>query len=124
MEAGTSMSNVRHPRRRRPSIVIIGGGPGGIVAGHALCTMGHDDFVILEQQERAGGTWARNRYPGLACDIPSHLYSFSFAPKADWSRTYASQNEILAYMEQCVDGLGLRPHLRLGTRVRSARVAQ
>ena len=121
MEVGTTMRSERHPPRHRPSIVIIGGGPGGIVAGHALRTMGHEDFVILERQDRAGGTWARNRYPGLACDIPSHLYSFSFAPKADWSRTYASQGEILDYMEQCVDNLGLRQHLRLGTGVRSAR---
>lgn len=121
MEVGTTMSSERHPPRHRPNTVIIGGGPGGIVAGHALRTMGHEDFVILERQDRAGGTWARNRYPGLACDIPSHLYSFSFAPKADWSRTYASQGEILDYMEQCVDNLGLRQHLRLGTGVRSAR---
>ena len=91
------------------------------MAGHALRAMGYEDFVILERQERAGGTWARNRYPGLACDIPSHLYSFSFAPKADWSRTYAPQGEILDYMEECVDSLGLRHHLRLGHGVRSAR---
>ena len=121
MEVGTNMSNEGHPRRHRPRIVIIGGGPGGIVAGHALRTIGHEDFLILERQDRAGGTWARNRYPGLACDIPSHLYSFSFAPKADWSRSYAPQGEILDYMEQCVDSLGLRHHLRLGTGVRSAR---
>src|SRR5690606_8027502 len=77
--------------------------------------------VMLEKQSRVGGTWARNRYPGLACDVVSRAYQFSFALKPDWSAPYADQPEILEYMEACVDDLGLRPHVRLETAVRSAR---
>jgi cation diffusion facilitator CzcD-associated flavoprotein CzcO len=101
--------------------VIIGAGPGGIAAGHRLKEAGFDDVTIVDRADGVGGTWWRNRYPGLSCDVPSHLYSFSFAPKADWTRPYAGQAEILAYMERCVDELDLRRHLRLGTEVRAAR---
>ena len=97
--------------------LVIGAGPGGICAAHRLKQAGFDDVVIVEKNDGVGGTWWRNRYPGLACDVPSHFYSYSFAPKADWSRPFAPQAEIQAYLEQCVDDFGLRPHLRLGTAV-------
>jgi cation diffusion facilitator CzcD-associated flavoprotein CzcO len=109
-------SEERSPRR----IVIIGAGPGAIISGHRLTEAGFTDFVMLEKQSRVGGTWARNRYPGLACDVVSRAYQFSFALKPDWSAPYATQPEILEYMEQCVDELGLRPHVRLETAVRGA----
>ncbi len=108
------------PRRSR-RVAIVGAGPGGICTGVSLLARGHDDFVILEQAPGIGGTWFHNRYPGAECDIKSHLYSFSFAPNPAWSRRYARQPEIKAYLEDVVDRFGLRPHLRLSTPVRSMR---
>lgn len=102
-------------------ILVIGAGPGGIITGHRLRELGIDDFVILERSAGVGGTWWRNRYPGLECDVPSHLYSFSFALKSDWTKPYARQPEILEYMQQCVEDLGLWPHIRLDTSVEAAR---
>jgi cation diffusion facilitator CzcD-associated flavoprotein CzcO len=102
-------------------IAIIGAGPGGICAGVRLLEAGHREFVILEKAAGVGGTWWHNRYPGAECDIKSHLYSFSFAPNPEWSRAYARQPEIKAYLEQCVERFGLQPHLRLNTEVRAAR---
>jgi cation diffusion facilitator CzcD-associated flavoprotein CzcO len=101
-------------------IGIIGAGPGGICAGIKLKEAGFQDFVILEQAEGVGGTWWHNSYPGCACDVPSHLYSFSFAQKNDWPHPYGTQPEVREYMEDCVERYGLSPHTRLGTRVESA----
>src|SRR3954454_17235713 len=112
-------SDDRNRRSRR--VAIIGAGPGGICTGVSLLARGHDDFVILEQAPGIGGTWFHNRYPGAECDIKSHLYSFSFAPNPAWSRRYARQPEIKAYLEDVVERFGLAPHLRLGTAVRSMR---
>lgn len=107
-------------RRRSPRVAIIGAGFGGLGAAVALRRVGIDDLVILEAGDGVGGTWRRNTYPGAACDVQSHLYSFSFAPNKSWSRTYARQPEILAYLESVADDFDLRRHLRLETRVRSA----
>lgn len=108
-------------RRRPPRVAIIGAGFGGLGAAVALRRAGIDDLVIIEGDDGVGGTWRRNTYPGAACDIQSHLYSFSFAPNKSWSRTYARQPEILAYLESVTDDFDLRRHLMLGTRVRSVR---
>jgi cation diffusion facilitator CzcD-associated flavoprotein CzcO len=81
---------------------------------------GIDDFTVLERAERVGGTWRDNTYPGIACDIPSHLYSYSFEPNPNWSRFFAPQREILAYLEHCADKYGIRPHIRFGTAVTGA----
>jgi cation diffusion facilitator CzcD-associated flavoprotein CzcO len=108
-------------RRRPPKVAIIGAGFGGLGAAVALRRAGVDDLVIIEADDGVGGTWRRNTYPGAACDIQSHLYSFSFAPNKFWSRTYARQPEILAYLESVVDDFDLRRHLMLGTRVRTVR---
>jgi len=94
-----------------PQIVIIGAGPGGLCMGIRLKQAGFEDFVIVEKADGLGGTWYHNRYPGCACDIPSHLYSYSFEVKCDWSRPYAPQPEILEYLEGCADKYALRPHL-------------
>jgi cation diffusion facilitator CzcD-associated flavoprotein CzcO len=102
-------------------IGIIGAGPGGICAGIRLKQAGFEDFVILEQAPKVGGTWWHNSYPGAACDVPSHLYSFSFATKSDWPQPYGTQPEVLAYLEDCVERFGLTSHIRLETRVESAR---
>ena len=82
-------------RRRSPRVVIIGAGFGGLAAAVALRRRGIDDLMIIERADGVGGTWRQNIYPGAACDIQSHLYSFSFAPNRAWSRTYAYQPEIL-----------------------------
>ena len=79
-------------------IVIVGAGFGGIALAVALHDAGIDDFVILERAGELGGTWRDNTYPGCACDVPSQLYSFSFAQNPDWSRTFGRQPEILQYL--------------------------
>ncbi|MEQ8403626.1 MAG: NAD(P)/FAD-dependent oxidoreductase [Oceanicaulis sp.] len=94
------------------SAVVIGAGFAGIAAGHRLKQEGVEDFIILDRAEGVGGVWRANTYPGAACDVPSHLYSFSFFLNPDWSRKFSPQAEILAYLERAADALGLRPHLR------------
>jgi cation diffusion facilitator CzcD-associated flavoprotein CzcO len=106
---------------RQLRIAIIGAGPGGLCTGIRLKGAGLERFDILEKADGVGGTWYHNRYPGCACDVPSHLYSFSFEPKLDWSRPYAPQPEILAYLEHCAEKYGLLPHCRFGDAVKRAR---
>ncbi len=103
----------------RPRVVLIGAGFGGIGMAIGLREDGAE-VTVLEKLDGIGGTWRANTYPGAACDVPSHLYSFSFAPKDDWTRVYAPQPEILAYLEQVVDDHGLRPHVRTGVEVTAA----
>lgn len=100
---------------------VLGAGIGGMAAAERLLRAGIDDFVILERGDGVGGTWRWNTYPGAACDVPSHLYSLSFAPNPDWSSTFARQPEILAYLERVADDVGIRPHLRLGRTVTAMR---
>ncbi len=100
--------------------MVIGAGPGGICTGHYLREAGYENFTIFERDGDVGGTWQRNRYPGLACDVWSHVYSFTFALNPGWTRSYATQPEILAYMRKTVDDLDLWPHIRLNTGIASA----
>ena len=102
-------------------IVIVGAGFSGIGAAIRLRQSGFEDFVVLERNDEVGGVWRDNRYPNCACDIESHLYSFSFAPNPRWSRRFSPQAEIAAYLRACVERFGIRPHLRLGCSVSSAR---
>ncbi len=102
------------------SVAIIGAGFGGIGMAIRLKLAGVDDFVVLEQASEVGGTWRDNTYPGCACDIPSHLYSFSFAPRSDWSRRYPSQEEIQQYLLDCVRRFELQRHFRFDTTVQEA----
>ena len=106
---------------RPPTVAIVGGGLSGLATAIQLVRSGVRTFTVLEQSDGVGGTWRDNVYPGAACDVPSHLYSFSFAPKTDWSRRFAEQPEILAYAEDLVDRYDLAPHLRTGTTVTAAR---
>jgi cation diffusion facilitator CzcD-associated flavoprotein CzcO len=101
-------------------VVIIGAGFGGVGMAIRLKQAGVHDLVLLEKADGVGGTWRDNTYPGAACDIPSHLYSFSFAPKTDWSRRFPVQEEILGYLRDCADRHGVTPHVRLGTEVLDA----
>lgn len=106
---------------RTVSVGIVGAGFGGVGMGISLRREGIEDFTIFERGDTVGGVWRANTYPGAACDVPSHLYSFSFAPGHNWSRRYAPQPEILDYMEEITDRFEMRPHLRLGTEVTEAR---
>ncbi|ROP51652.1 NAD(P)/FAD-dependent oxidoreductase [Streptomyces sp. PanSC9] len=98
-------------------VAVIGSGFGGLGAAVRLRREGITDFVVLERADEVGGTWRDNSYPGCACDVPSHLYSFSFAPNPEWPRTFSGQRHIRAYLEHVTDLFGLRPHLRLGSEV-------
>ncbi|GGU33140.1 Baeyer-Villiger monooxygenase [Streptomyces lavendofoliae] len=96
---------------------MIGSGFGGLGAAVRLRREGITDFVVLERADSVGGTWRDNSYPGCACDVPSHLYSFSFAPNPEWPRTFSGQRHIRAYLERVADTFRLRPHIRLGHEV-------
>ena len=99
---------------------IIGAGPGGLGLAIRLVQSGHHDFVLFEASEGVGGTWRWNTYPGAACDVPSHLYSFSFAPNPDWTRTFSPQQEIWDYLRACARRFGVMDHVRFGHEVRDA----
>ncbi|MEU6366187.1 NAD(P)/FAD-dependent oxidoreductase [Streptomyces sp. NPDC046931] len=99
-------------------VAVIGSGFGGLGAAVRLRREGVTDFVVLERASGVGGTWRDNSYPGCACDVPSHLYSFSFAPNPDWPRTFSGQEHIRAYLEHVADVFGLRPHLRFDSEVK------
>ena len=98
-------------------VAVIGAGFAGVAMAHSLQSMRGLRFRVFEKASRAGGTWRDNIYPGCACDIPSHLYSLSFAPKPDWSRMFARQEEILAYLDDVVADHGLARHIALNTSV-------
>lgn len=101
-------------------VVIIGAGFSGIATAIRLKQEGIEDFVVLERAEDVGGTWHYNSYPGCMCDVPSHLYSLSFAPNPGWSHTYSPQAEIRDYLRRCADEFGVRPHLRTNVEVQAA----
>ncbi|HKX43913.1 MAG TPA: NAD(P)/FAD-dependent oxidoreductase, partial [Burkholderiaceae bacterium] len=101
-------------------VCIVGSGFSGLGMAIRLQRAGIASFTILEQAGEIGGTWRDNTYPGCACDIPSHLYSLSFAAKHDWSRLYPTQPELRAYLHECVARNGLAGRIRLGTRLLGA----
>ncbi len=106
---------------RRLDVLVVGAGFSGVAIGIELRRAGIDSFLILDRGPAPGGTWRDNRYPGAACDVASHLYSFSFEPNPDWSRHFSPQAEIRAYLERCIDRYGLAPHIRYGREVTAAR---
>ncbi len=114
------MSGVRVPPAPEPGasdlehhrVAIIGAGFAGIGIAATLKRAGYEDLVLLERAGTVGGTWRDNTYPGCQCDVPSHLYSFSFAPKGDWTRSFGLQPEIWDYLEDCADRLDVRRHVR------------
>ncbi|WP_285704681.1 NAD(P)/FAD-dependent oxidoreductase [Microtetraspora sp. NBRC 16547] len=101
-------------------VLIVGAGFGGIGMGATLARRGRRSFVILERAAEVGGTWWYNTYPGAACDVPSHLYSFSFRLKPDWSRIFATQPEILEYLRETAREEGLLDHISFETEMRQA----
>src|SRR5947199_8872488 len=101
-------------------IAIVGAGFAGLGMAMALKDGGCDDLVVLERADDLGGTWRDNTYPGCACDVQSHLYSYSFAPNPDWSRSFSGAAEIHAYLQRVATEHGIRPHLRLRTELHAA----
>ncbi|MDO8838445.1 MAG: NAD(P)/FAD-dependent oxidoreductase [Parvibaculum sp.] len=108
--------------KQRPlSVAILGAGAAGLCMAIKLRNAGIDNITILEKGPSVGGTWRDNTYPGSGCDVPSMLYSYSFEPKADWSRKFAGQAEIVDYFEGVARKYGLMPHIRFNTEVTEAR---
>jgi cation diffusion facilitator CzcD-associated flavoprotein CzcO len=103
------------------SIAVVGGGFGGVGAVVMLNRAGYRDVTVFERGERVGGVWHHNTYPGAACDVPSHLYEFSFEPNPHWSRRYAPRAEIQAYIEDVARRHGVLDRIRTGTEVQQAR---
>ncbi len=101
-------------------IAIVGTGFAGLGMAIRLRQEGEQDFVLLERAAAIGGTWRDNTYPGCRCDVPSHLYSFSFAPNPNWSSTFSPQSEILDYLKDCAERFGVMPHVRFDTELESA----
>src|SRR5688500_16030847 len=96
----------------RTEVAIVGAGLSGIAMASRLKRAGRHDFVILERARELGGTWRDNTYPGCACDVPSHLYSFSFAPNPTWSSTFSPHAAIQAYLLRTAEQAGVRPDVR------------
>ncbi len=107
----------REERPRDLRVVIIGAGMSGILSAIKLREAGIKDYVIYEKAERLGGTWRENRYPGIACDVPSHLYSYSFAPNPEWSHHYSPGEEIQAYFERVAREHGVDREIRFGEEI-------
>jgi cation diffusion facilitator CzcD-associated flavoprotein CzcO len=103
-----------------PSFAVVGAGFGGVGAAVMLRRAGYEDVTVFERGERVGGVWHDNTYPGAACDVPSHLYEFSFAPNPRWSRRYAPQAEIQAYLEDVARREGVLHRIRTSTEVQRA----
>jgi cation diffusion facilitator CzcD-associated flavoprotein CzcO len=101
-------------------VAIIGTGFAGLGMAIRLKQAGIEDFVVLERADDVGGTWRDNTYPGCQCDVPSHLYSFSFAPNPEWSRTFSRQEEIWDYLRECAERFGINPHVRFDHEVLEA----
>ncbi len=102
-------------------VAIVGAGFGGLASARRLLDEGIRDIVIFEKAGEVGGTWRDNTYPGCACDVPSNLYSFSFAPNKDWSRVFSPQPEIYSYLVRCSERFGLRSYIRFNTTIRRTR---
>jgi cation diffusion facilitator CzcD-associated flavoprotein CzcO len=104
----------------KKDIVIIGTGFSGMGAAMKLRDSGREDFVVLEKAHDVGGTWRDNTYPGCECDIPSHMYSFSYELNTEWSKSFSGQEEIWAYMRKVADEKGIRPYITFGVEVTGA----
>ena len=96
---------------------IIGAGMAGILSAIKLREAGLTDFAVYEKADRVGGTWRENTYPGIACDVPSHLYSYSFAPNPDWTHRYSPGLEIQAYFERVARDRGIESSIRFGEEI-------
>lgn len=107
--------------KRKPKVAVIGAGMSGMLAAIKLRERGVEDIVILEKADRVGGTWRDNTYPGLSCDVPAHMYTYTFEPNPEWSHRYAHGGEIYKYFENVADKYDLKKHIRFNSEVTSAR---
>ena len=114
-ETSSQESPIRHVH-----VVILGTGFAGVGMAIQLKKHGYDDFVVLEKAADSGGTWRDNTYPGCACDVPSHLYSYSFALNPSWSRAYSSQWEIQQYLRSCMERFGILPYIQWNSELQDA----
>ncbi len=103
-----------------PRIAVIGAGPTGIAAGVELLKQGFTNFTIFEKEKAAGGTWHIQTYPGLACDVWAHSYTFSYAPNPNWTSAFVSQKEIEAYLQRCANEFGVEPFIQYNRRITAA----
>lgn len=108
------------PTPRQVDVAIVGAGLAGLGTGIELKKQGLTDFVIFEGEDGVGGSWRTNTYPGCACDVPSHLYSYSFEPNPYWPEAFSRQEHIRQYIEHCADKYGMKPFIRFRTRVEDA----
>jgi cation diffusion facilitator CzcD-associated flavoprotein CzcO len=118
MSATKKSADVRDTPALR--VAVIGAGPAGIAAGRELLLNGLTEFTIFDALDAPGGTWRLHSYPGLACDVWAHSYSFSYAPNPDWTASFVEQPEIQAYLARCATDFGLDSHLKLNTRIAGA----
>ena len=102
-------------------VLVVGAGFGGLGAAIRMRERGHRDFVVIERNADVGGTWLANTYPGAQCDVPSNLYSYSFAPNPEWTHSYPEQPQIQRYLRDCAERFGVLGHVRFGTEVLEAR---
>jgi len=107
----------RSPAAGNPRFAVIGAGMSGILSAIKLREAGYEDFTVYEKADRLGGTWRENTYPGISCDVPSHLYSYSFEPNPDWTRRFSPGAEIQAYFEGVARRRGVMPRIRFGDEV-------
>ena len=105
---------------RHLEIAIFGAGVSGLCTAIQLKKAGIESFTIFEKSDAVGGTWHDNSYPGASCDVPSHLYSFSFEPNPEWSRAFSPQPEIQRYLHGCAEKYGILPHIRFNTEIAGA----
>ena len=111
-------SNGQATNAQRPlRFAIVGAGMAGILSAIKLDAAGLHDYTIYEKADRLGGTWRENTYPGIACDVPSHLYSYSFAPNPDWSHRFSPGAEIEAYFEDVAHRYGVDQRIRFGEEI-------
>jgi cation diffusion facilitator CzcD-associated flavoprotein CzcO len=109
------------PRSTTTDVLIVGSGFSGLGMAINLRRSGREDFIVIDKADEVGGTWRENTYPGCACDIPSHMYSFSYALNPDWTNSYSAQPEIWNYLRRVADDFDLRPKLHFGIEMTSAR---
>jgi cation diffusion facilitator CzcD-associated flavoprotein CzcO len=119
---GDAVSGISdEPLPQHVEVAIVGAGFGGLGAAIEMQRAGFNDFAVLERAPEVGGTWFYNSYPGCQCDVPSNLYSYSFAPRADWPRSYSEQPEILEYLQDCSHKFGVRDRIYFNCEMRAAR---
>ena len=118
------INNKRRNNKRQPKVVVIGAGMTGVLAAIKLKQAGIEQVTVLEKASKLGGTWRENRYPGVACDIPAHMYTYSFEPNPNWREFFASGSEIQSYFEHVADKYQVRSTIRFNQAVTEAKYEQ